>query len=96
MIEEAIAERIRRNRRVSRKRYSVPLSRVPKVINKYAKDIAVYKPVQPHRHRRGREGKELSDRYNAAIRFLETWQKGLSISASATVQQSGHGLFRTE
>ncbi|CAH8720535.1 DUF1320 domain-containing protein [Paenibacillus melissococcoides] len=24
------------------KRYSVPLSRVPKVINKYAKDIAVY------------------------------------------------------
>jgi phage gp36-like protein len=59
------------------KRYPTPLSNVPKVINKFSKDIALYNLMS----RAGiiedsREGTYL-ERYKAAIRFLENVAKGL-------------------
>ena len=58
------------------KRYNVPFSRTPKVINKFAKDIALYNLVS-------RKGVDESDRektyltrYNAAVAFLTKAAEG--------------------
>ena len=58
------------------KRYTVPLTPVPKVINKFSKDIALYNlfsraGLDPD----GREGNYLT-RYNAAVKFLALVAEG--------------------
>ncbi|CAH8721340.1 DUF1320 domain-containing protein [Paenibacillus melissococcoides] len=84
------------------KRYSVPLSRVPKVINKYAKDIAVYNLFSRIGIDEGEKEKNYLNRYNAAIRFLENVAKGIidigvsdgsSKAATAFSAQSSPRLF---
>lgn len=52
------------------KRYPVPLSSVPKVINKFSKDIAVYNLFSRIGIDEGTDQKTYLNRYNAAIKFL--------------------------
>lgn len=52
------------------KRYPVPLSFVPKVINKFSKDIAVYNLFSRIGIDEGTDQKTYLNRYNAAIKFL--------------------------
>jgi len=59
------------------KRYPTPLAAIPKVINKFSKDIALYNLFS----RTGMEGGERESnhltRYKAAVRFLENIAKGV-------------------
>lgn len=59
------------------KRYPVPLRIVPKVINKFAKDIAVYNLYSRIGIDESDREKNYLNRYNAAIRFLENVAKGM-------------------
>lgn len=52
------------------KRYSVPFTRTPKVLNKLAKDIAAYNMVARHGIDESSNEKTFLNRYNAAIKFL--------------------------
>lgn len=58
------------------KRYSVPFRNTPKVINKFAKDIAVYNLVSRMGIDEGEREKTFLNRYNAAIKFLMEVAKG--------------------
>lgn len=64
------------------KRYAVPIAPVPKVINKFSKDIAVYNLFSRVGIDEGSEEKNYLNRYNAAIRFLTLVAEGkVSIGA---------------
>lgn len=58
------------------KRYRVPFLRPPQVINKFAKDIAVYNLVSRTGIDEGEREKTYLNRYNAAIKFLLEVAKG--------------------
>lgn len=58
------------------KRYRVPVSRPPKVLNKLAKDIAAYNLVSRMGVDEGEREKTFLNRYNAAIKFLLEVAKG--------------------
>ena len=58
------------------KRYPVPLSLVPKVINKFCKDIAVYNLFSRIGIDEGTDQKTYLNRYNAAIKFLTLIAEG--------------------
>lgn len=58
------------------KRYQVPVSRPPKVLNKLAKDIAAYNLVSRMGVDEGEREKTFLNRYNAAIKFLLEVAKG--------------------
>lgn len=78
------------------KRYNVPFARTPKVINKFAKDIALYNLVS-------RKGVDESDRektyltrYNAAVAFLTKVAEGkidLGVSDAYTTQTLAQNGF---
>lgn len=59
------------------KRYSVPLSPTPKVINKFSKDIAVYNLFSRAGIDEGEKEKNFLNRYKAAVKFLENVAKGV-------------------
>ncbi|WP_018750704.1 phage protein Gp36 family protein [Paenibacillus sanguinis] len=59
------------------KRYPVPLSVVPKAINKFAKDIAIYNLFSRIGIDESEKDKNYLNRYNAAIRFFENVAKGM-------------------
>lgn len=64
------------------KRYTVPISPVPKVINKFSKDIAVYNLFSRVGIDESGEEKNYLNRYNAAIKFLTLVAEGkVSIGA---------------
>lgn len=66
------------------KRYAVPLSPVPKVINKYSKDIAIYNLFSRIGIDEGTGEKTYLNRYNAAVKFLTLVAEGkVSIGADA-------------
>ncbi len=66
------------------KRYSVPLSPAPQVINKFSKDIAVYNLFSRIGIDEGTEQKTYLNRYNAAIKFLTLVAEGkVSLGAAA-------------
>uniref|UniRef100_UPI00405757CE gp436 family protein n=1 Tax=Agathobacter sp. TaxID=2021311 RepID=UPI00405757CE len=52
------------------KRYSLPLTKTPQVINKFAKDISVYNLVSRTGIDESEREKTILNRYNAAIKFL--------------------------
>ena len=52
------------------KRYSVPFTKTPQVINKFAKDISVYNLVSRTGIDESEREKTILNRYNAAIKFL--------------------------
>ncbi|WP_018752668.1 gp436 family protein [Paenibacillus sanguinis] len=58
------------------KRYPVPLRSIPKVVNKFAKDIAVYNLFSRSGIDESDREKNYLNRYQAAIRFLELVAKG--------------------
>ena len=76
IIEEAIGDASGEIDGYLAKRYPVPLSPVPKVINKFAKDIAVYNLFSRIGIDEGEKEKNILNRYNAAIRFFEHVAKG--------------------
>lgn len=59
------------------KRYSVPISPTPKVINKFSKDIAVYNLFSRAGIDEGEKEKNFLNRYKAAVKFLENVAKGV-------------------
>lgn len=58
------------------KRYDVPFARTPKVINKFAKDIALYNLVSRKGIDESDREKTYLTRYNAAISFLTKVAEG--------------------
>lgn len=64
------------------KRYRIPFGRTPEVINKFAKDIAVYNLVSRTGIDEGEREKTFLNRYNAAVKFLLEVAKG-TISVGA-------------
>ena len=66
------------------KRYAVPLSPAPKVINKFSKDIAVYNLFSRIGIDESTDQKTYLNRYNAAIKFFELVADGkVSIGTEA-------------
>ena len=66
------------------KRYAVPLTPVPKAINKFSKDIAVYNLFSRIGIDEGTDQKTYLNRYNAAVKFLTLVAEGkVSIGADA-------------
>ena len=59
------------------KRYRVPFSKTPQVINKFAKDISVYNLVSRTGIDESDREKTFLNRYNAAIKFLLDVAKGI-------------------
>lgn len=59
------------------KRYSVPFTKVPKTLNKFSKDIAIYNLMSRKGIDESDREKTYLNRYNAAIRFLENVAKGI-------------------
>lgn len=58
------------------KRYTVPITPTPKVINKFAKDIAVYNLYSRIGIDESGEEKNYLNRYNAAVKFLTLVAEG--------------------
>ncbi|NBH80375.1 DUF1320 domain-containing protein [Clostridiaceae bacterium] len=64
------------------KRYNVPLSTIPKVINKFSKDIALYNLFSRMGIKKDSDAEIYLTRYNAAVRFLTLVAEGkVSIGA---------------
>lgn len=75
-------------------RYPTPLTKVPKVINKYSKDIAVYNLFS----RAGLDESERENnyltRYKAAIKFLELVAKGTVSLGTEDIQTKANVGFQ--
>lgn len=66
------------------KRYRVPLSPAPKVINKFSKDITIYNLFSRQGINEDDREKNYLNRYNAAIKFLVLVAEGkVSLGADA-------------
>lgn len=82
------------------KRYSVPMSPIPRVLNKFSKDIAVYNLMSRIGIDESDRDKTYLNRYNAAVKFLEGVAKGtISIGtgeAGQTQEQAAQHGFRIE
>lgn len=66
------------------KRYTVPISPTPKIINKLSKDIAIYNLFSRVGIDESSEEKNYLNRYNAAIKFLTLVAEGkVSLGAEA-------------
>lgn len=77
------------------KRYSVPFSRTPQVISKFAKDIAVYNLVSRTGIDESEREKTFLNRYNAAIKFLLDVARGtISIGAEEKGSSGAANGFR--
>ena len=84
VIDEAIADADGEIDGYLAKRYQVPLSPVPKVINKYSKDIAIYNLFSRLGISEDSEQKIYLTRHDAAIKFLTLVADGkVSIGAEA-------------
>lgn len=70
------------------KRYSIPLKRTPKVLNKFAKDMAVYNLVSRMGINEDDREKTFLNRYNAAVKFLMEVAKG-TISIGTDEEDAG-------
>ena len=72
------------------RRYRLPLRKVPQVIRKFAKDIAVYNLVSRTGINESEREKTFLNRYNAAVKFLLDVAKGvISIGVDETEGSSG-------
>ena len=77
------------------KRYRVPLAAPPRVITKYAKDIAVYNLVSRAGIDESDREKTYLNRYNAAVSWLDKVAKGiasLGIADDSENRQSADGF----
>lgn len=74
------------------KRYPLPLSSVPKALNKFAKDIAVYNAYSRIGIDETEREKNILTRYKAAVRFLELLAEGkvdIGFTSPAKAASSG-------
>lgn len=82
------------------KRYDVPMSPAPRVLNKFSKDIAAYNLMSRIGIDEQDRDKTYLNRYNAAIKFLEGVAKGtISIGtgdSGETQTQAAQKGFRIE
>jgi phage gp36-like protein len=84
LIDEAIADADGEIDGYLAKRYPTPIAPVPKVINKFAKDMAVYNLFSRRGIDENSEEKNFLTRYNAAIKFLTFVAEGkVSLGAPA-------------
>lgn len=82
IIDEAIADADGEIDGYLAKRYAVPLSPCPRVINKFSKDIAIYNLFSRIGIDEGSDQKTYLNRYNSAIKFLTLVAEGkVSIGA---------------
>lgn len=89
IIEAAIADAEGEIEGYLAKRYAVPIGPTPKVINKFAKDIAVYNLYSRIGIDETGEEKNYLNRYNAAVKFLTLVAEGkVSIGAQADDPQT--------
>lgn len=87
LAEDAIADACAEIDGYLAKRYSVPFTRTPKVLNKFAKDMAAYNLISRQGIMDKREETFLT-RYNAAIKFLTMVAEG---KASVGMDDGGSG-----
>lgn len=93
LIEEAIGDADGEIDGYLAKRYPVPLSPSPKVLNKFSKDIAVYNLFSRAGIDEGEKEKNYLNRYKAAVRFLENVAKGvIDIGVSDNVKKASTGF----
>lgn len=96
IIEEAISDADGEIDGYLAKRYPVPLSPTPKVINKFSKDIAVYNLFSRIGIDEGEKESNYLTRYKAAVRFLENVAKGIiDIGIHDNIQKANTG-FRAD
>lgn len=96
IIEEAIADADGEIDGYLMKRYPVPFSPAPKVLNKFSKDIAVYNLFSRAGIDEGEKEKNYLNRYNAAVRFLENVAKGIiDIGITDNAQKANTGFSMT-
>lgn len=100
LVEEAIEDADAEIDGYLAKRYDVPMSPAPRVLNKFSKDIAAYNLMSRIGINEQDRDKTYLNRYNAAIRFLEGVAKGtISIGtgdAGDTQAQAAQRGFRIE
>lgn len=77
-------------------RYSTPLSKVPKVINKYSKDIAMYNLFSRAGIENGTREENYLTRYKAAIKFLELVAKGTVNIGTESIQTKANNSFNIQ
>lgn len=98
--EEAIADADAEIDGYLARRYDVPMSPPPRVLNKFSKDIAVYNLMSRIGIDEQDRDKTYLNRYNAAVKFLEGVAKGIiSIGtgdAGGTNAQAAQNGFRIE
>lgn len=83
IVEQAIADADAEIDGYLAKRYKVPFEKTPQVINKFAKDIALYNMVSRKGVDENEREKTYLTRYNAAIAFLTKVAEGkISIGVS--------------
>lgn len=78
------------------KRYSTPMEPVPKIINKFSKDIAVYNLVSRKGIDENDREKTVLNRYNAAIKFLILVSEGkveLGVSTNSDAASRGFKMM---
>lgn len=86
-VEEAICDAAAEIDGYLAKRYDVPMSPAPRVLNKFCKDIAVYNLMSRIGIDEQEREKTYLNRYNAAIKFLEGLAKGvISIGTDTDTQ----------
>jgi len=93
IIEEAIGDADGEIDGYLAKRYPIPFSPIPKVINKFSKDIAVYNLFSRIGIDESEKESNYLTRYKAAVRFLENVAKGMiEIGISDTTIKANTGF----
>ena len=93
LIEAAIADADAEIDGYLAKRYTVPISPAPRVLNKFSKDIAVYNLFSRIGIDESSEQKNILNRYNAAIKFLTLLAEGkVDIGVSDTTETARTGF----
>ena len=91
IVEQAIADADAEIDGYLAKRYKVPFGKTPQVINKFAKDIALYNMVSRKGVDENDREKTYLTRYNAAIAFLTKVAEGrisIGVSENNTMSNS--------
>ena len=93
IVEQAIADADAEIDGYLAKRYKVPFEKTPQVINKFAKDIALYNMVSRKGVEENDREKTYLTRYNAAIAFLTKVAEGwISIGVSENTTEDAARL----
>lgn len=96
LIEQAVTDAEAETDGYLAKRYPVPLTKIPTVIKKYVKDIAVYNLISRIGVDNSQREANYRKRYEDAIRFLELLAKGtVEIGITLPAAQAASGFQMT-